>query len=62
MQPQVFQVKIEFTTSQPYQKMIKYDNLVFVRPQVDFYRLLHIVRPVERFSGLLSHIQPDLFK
>eukprot|EP00703_Trepomonas_sp_PC1_P000285 JAP96321.1 YEATS family protein [Trepomonas sp. PC1] len=60
--PCFFQISINFAEGQIYQKEVKYDNMLFVRPNTEFYKLLQIIRPAEKLSGLLHHIQPDLFK
>ncbi|CAL6015707.1 YEATS_family protein [Hexamita inflata] len=62
VQPQFLQVKIEFTQNQAYQKGVKYDNLIFVRPNIEFYKKLSIIRPSVKQTSLLHHVQPDLFK
>lgn len=59
--PQFFQIFVD-CTNEVYKKQVRYDNLIFVRPNLQFYRKLQIIRPATRYSGVLHHIQPELFR
>lgn len=59
--PQFFYVYID-CESELYRKQVKYDNLVFVRPNLAFYKKLQVIAPATKHSGVLHHIDPDAFR
>jgi len=54
--PSFFSVTISFQDSERYKRVVRSDVLVFIRPPIEFARLLDIVRPSPVLSGISHHL------
>ena len=42
--------------------MLYRENIIFIKPSLNFYNILKNIEPAEIYSSYLNHLDPKLFK